>query len=347
MRKIRSMALSALPLAFAMIAGSATGEPISMPDFVKNRIERFAALKAEHPQQPAQIEQIKQRTAATIAALPPVSQSVRGAATVLWRTQIAPVVIFDIPVAPRMVVVPAGEFTMGPQAGTGPSVVRHRIRIDHAFAVGMFPIVAGEFALFVEESGYKAAGSCITLEQGVLRLRQARDWRNPQVSATPRDPVTCVSQSDASAYANWLSHKTGQQYRLLSEAEYEYVNRAGTDSTYWWGDSADAACTHTNGLDQDAPAMVGTPQRIACHDGHATVAQVGSYKANAFGLFDTAGNVESWLADCWRGMSTNACNVRPVRGSSWITADLTSARRVRAASSEATSYRGFRLARDL
>ena len=345
MRKI--MTRTALLPALALIAVPVASEPISMPDFVKNRIERFAALKAEHPQQPTEIEQIKQRTAAIIAALPPVSQSAREAATVLWRTQNASVVIFDIPVAPRMVVVPAGEFTMGPQAGTGPSVVRRRARIDYAFAVGMFPIVVGEFALFVEESGYKAARSCTTLEQGVLRLRRARDWRNPQVSATPRDPVTCVSQADAAAYASWLSHKTGHQYRLLSEAEYEYVNRAGTDSTYWWGDSAYAACTYTNGLDQDAAAMVGTLQRIACHDGHAAVAQVGSYKANAFGLFDTAGNVESWLADCWRGMSTNACNVRPVRGSSWITADLTSARRVRAAGFDATSYRGFRLARDL
>ena len=347
MRKIRTGAWSALLPALALIAVPATGEPISMPDFVKNRIERFAALKAEHPQQPTEIEQIKQRTAAIVAALPPVSQSARAAATVLWRTQTAPVVIFDIPVAPRMVVVPAGEFTMGPQPGTGPAAVRRRVRIDHAFAVGMFPVVVGEFALFVEDSGYQAAGSCITLEQSGLSLRKGRDWRNPQVSASPRDPVTCVSQADASAYASWLSRKTGQHYRLLSEAEYEYVNRAGTDSTYWWGDSADVACTYTNGLDQDATELTAATQRSACHDGQAAVAQVGSYKSNAFGLFDTAGNVESWVADCWRGAAAHACTVRPVRGSSWITADLASARRSRAAGSEATSYRGFRLARDL
>ena len=347
MRKIGTGPWTALLSALALIAVPAAGEPISMPDFVKNRIERFAALKAEHPQQPTEIEQIKQRTAAIIAALPPVSQSAREAATVLWRTQNASVVIFDIPVAPRMVVVPAGEFTMGQQARTGHAVVRRRVRIDHAFAVGMFPIVVGEFALFVEDSGYQAADSCITLEQSGLSLRKGRDWRNPQVSASPRDPVTCVSQADASAYASWLSRKTGLHYRLLSEAEYEYANRAGTDSIYWWGDSADAACTNTNGLDQDAPAIDVAAQRNACHDGHATVAQVGSYKPNAFGLFDTAGNVESWVADCWRGVATHACTVRPVRGSSWITADLTSARRSKAAGSAATSYRGFRLAREL
>ena len=351
MRVIRTWALASIPLALTGIVAPAASQPISMADFVKNRVERFAVLKAQHPQQPEEIAQIQQRTAAIVAELPPVSQTLRDAPAVIWRTSDAAVVILDIPTAPRMVVVPAGEFTMGAHVvngeAAGRTAMRRRVRIDHAFAVGMFPIVVGEFALFVEETGYQASASCITLEQGVLRRRSGRSWRNPQVTATPRDPVTCVSYADAAAYATWLSAKTGHQYRLLSEAEYEYVNRAGSGSAYWWGDGADAGCTFSNGFDLDAATWRGSPQRSTCHDGQAKVAQVGTYKPNAFGLFDTAGNVESWVADCWRAVRARACNTRAVRGSSWISADLTTARRSKAPASEAASYRGFRLARIL
>ena len=159
--------------------------------------------------------------------------------------------------------------------------------------------------------------------------------------------LRAANHGDAAAYAAWLSKKAGQEYRLMSEAEYEYINRAGTDTAYWWGDSNDGGCTFSNGFDQDAPAFSGAPERSACHDGQAKVAQVGIYKPNAFGLFDTAGNVDSWVADCWRGAATKACKVRAVRGSSWICADLSTAHRSKAPATEAASYRGFRLARTL
>ena len=354
MSVIRTKAVAALPLALLLIVEPAASQPISMADFMKNRVERFAVLKAEHPRQADEIAQIQQRTAAIIARLPPVSQSSRGAPSVTWRTSDAAVVIFDIPVGPRMAVVPAGEFTMGPQAAKGGKIgggsLRRRVRIDHSFAAGLFPVVVGEFALFVEETGYKASASCITLEQGVLKLRSGRSWRNPEVTALPRDPVTCVSYADATAYAAWLSKKTGHQYRLMSEAEYEYVNRAGTDTAHWWGDGT-GACTFSNSFDQDAPDFTGPPQRSACHDGQAKLAQVGVYKPNAFGLFDTAGNVESWVANCWHGdliaYSASACKFRAVRGSSWVSSDLSSAHRTKAPANEAASYRGFRLARIL
>ena len=153
--------------ALALAAVPTAAHAITMSEFVANRIERFGALKAANPQQPAQIEQIRQRTAVIVAALPPVSQKSLGSPSVVWRTIDTPVVIFDDPVAPRMVVVPAGEFTMG----AADKSARHRVRIDHALAVGMFPIVVGEFALFVEATGYKAAASCVTFEDGAFKQR--------------------------------------------------------------------------------------------------------------------------------------------------------------------------------
>jgi formylglycine-generating enzyme required for sulfatase activity len=351
MREIRTKALALLPLVLATIAVPVASQPMTMTEFVKNRIERFAILKAQHPQQPEEIAQIRQRTAAIIVGLPPVSQKSLNTPSLVWRTTDTAVIILDIPVAPRMVVVPAGEFTLGPQrAETGAPLrqaVRRRARIDHAFAAGLFPIVVGEFASFVEETGYRASASCITLEQGVLKRRSGRSWRNPEVTAWPRDPVTCVSYADAAAYAAWLSIKTGHLYRLMSEDEYEYINRAGTDTAFWWGDGTAEICTMSNGFDQDAPAWAGAPQRSACHDGQAKVAQVGTYKPNPFGLFDTAGNVDSWVADCWRAARAHTCDYRAVRGSSWISSDLTTRSRGKAPTPEAASYRGFRLARML
>ncbi|MGA8793752.1 formylglycine-generating enzyme family protein, partial [Candidatus Binatus sp.] len=95
--------------------------------------------------------------------------------------------------------------------------------------------------------------------------------------------------------------KTGHSYRLLSEAEYEYAERAGTSTAYWWGDNADELCRYANG----GP----------CNH-HGTV-PVGSYPANAFGLYDMAGNVWEWTEDCWNGSYAGA----PDDGTAWTTGD--------------------------
>lgn len=335
-------------LALLAAVTPAVAQAIDMSDFLKNRVERFAVLSAEHPNQPAEIEQIKAKTAEMVAAAAPRATSL-DAAPLVWKANDKPVVIFDLPVAPRMVVVPAGEFTMGAKAD------RHRVRIAKPFAVSMFPIIYGEFAAFVTETGYKPAQSCTTLDDGAFKDRPGHGWQNPGVSATPRDPLTCVSYADATAYAAWLSKKSGHSYRLLTEAEYEYIGRAGTAATYSWGDDPKMACTFANGYDEDAPAFAGAPARIACHDGQATASQVGVLKPNGFGLFDTSGNVESWTADCWNsgrtgpadGSAITAGNCRShiVRGGSWRSGDLSVAGRRGAPVGQAASYRGFRLVR--
>jgi len=93
-----------------------------------------------------------------------------------------------------------------------------------------------------------------------------------------RQPVTDVSWHDATAYAQWLSEQTGHQYRLPTEAEWEYAARAGTETKYWWGNEIGSNNANCDG----------------CDDSYQYTAPVGSFAANPFGLFDTAGNVWEW-----------------------------------------------------
>lgn len=333
-------------------APASAGPEDNMDDWLKARYERFGPIHAAARDQPAQIAAIKARTAAMIAAYRPSAD----AAPVIWSATDKPVVVFDDPVAPRLVMVPAGEFTMGRKGGQAGST--RRVRIAIPVAISMFPIVYGEFFQFAAATHYRARGGCVTFENGRFAARADRDWRNPGFPQAPRSPVTCVSFDDATAYADWLTKKTGYHYRLLSEAEYEYVNRAGTATRYWWGDDAAAACANANGFDEDAAPYAGSPAPIACHDKSPVASSVGIFKPNAFGLFDTAGDVASWTADCWSATvagvpadgaarTTGDCRRHALRGGSWADAGLGSADRVAAPGARATSYQGFRVARVL
>ena len=329
-------------------------------DWQKNRETRFRELKARNPDQIAVIADIKAKTAAMIAAHVAPFAATLDQPTVIWRPNNTPVVVLDDPMAPRMVVIPAGEFTMG-SAATEPGHMRNegprrRVRIGYPLAVSMFPIIVGEYTAFVAESGHKSAGSCATLESGQFKSHPGRDWRDPGFPQVMISPVTCIDFSDATAYVAWLSKKTGRNYRLLSEAEYEYANRAGSTTAYWWGDDRDAACAFANGLDQDAqPAFPSLPAGT-CHDGFSTTSPVGKFKPNAFGLFDITGNVSSWTAECWSedyaraptdGSSNAAsnCGRRILRGGSWASADLRSASRRGYPIGYAVARHGFRVAR--
>jgi formylglycine-generating enzyme required for sulfatase activity len=231
---------------------------------------------------------------------------------------------------PEMVVVSAGTFTMGsPSSEPGRyenESPQHLVTIGYAFAVGKYPVTRDEYGLFASETN-----------------RTFSEWLNPSFAQTGRSPVVNVGWDDAKAYVVWLSQKTGQRYRLLSEAEYEYAERAGTTTAYWWGDEWN--CSYANGS--------------GC--GHNGTVQVGSYPPNAFGLYDMAGNTWEWVEDCWHENYTGApangaawttapCDLRDERGGSWGdgTRDLRSAERDgEDANDREGSNGGFRVARTL
>ncbi len=139
-----------------------------------------------------------------------------------------------------------------------------------------------------------------------------------------KQPVMKVSWKEATAFAEWLSLQTGQNYRLPTEAEWEYTARAGTTSAYWWGD--DIGQNHANCGES------------RCGDHFAVTAPVGSFAANPRGLYDTAGNVREWTCSEYNGsydgaekicFSTNYAVRLVLRGGSWynLPGDLRAAER--------------------
>ena len=195
---------------------------------------------------------------------------------------------------PEMVRVQKGEYTMG--SPSGDERPPHDVEVP-GFEVSKYEVTRGQFAEFAAQTGYEADNSC--------------NWENPPgfpagFTQSNRHPVVCVSQEDARMYVNWLSKETGQDYRLLSESEWEYVARAGTTTIY-------SIKTET-GFGSDMITTDDARYDPRLSSDFSTVA-VGSYPANAFGLHDVHGNVSEWVEDCWHVDYTRA----PDDGSAWIT----------------------------
>ena len=266
---------------------------------------------------------------------------------------------------PEMVKVPAGTFVMGADTGEPgrPEGPAHNVNIPRAFALGRFEVTNAQYSAFVAATGYAAPGPCRTLVDGAFATSAAHDWKDPGLGQAPRpdEPVVCASWRDATAYAAWLSKRTGKSWRLPTEAEWEYAARAGSAAEYPWGRDVDQACAHANLYAAEADSLKLGWAPLACSDGAKFLSKVGRYKANAFGLHDMIGNVWEWTQDCYvapyPAMPVDggavevegACERRTVRGAAWMTrADRgRSSFRGRDPETARFSYFGFRVAQDL
>jgi formylglycine-generating enzyme required for sulfatase activity len=211
-------------------------------------------------------------------------------------------------VCPEMIVVPAGEFTMGsPPSEASPlrdDTPQHSVRIER-FAVGRFDITRAEWAAFVQATNRAEPTNCGTLSGEV------GSWRNPGFVQDDNHPVVCVNWDDAQDYVSWLSQRTGHTYRLLSEAEWEYAARGGRSGfPYWWGVTASHEYANYGADVCCAAAASGRDQ-------WAYTSPVGSFPSNSFGLYDMLGNVEQWVEDC----SNDNYNGAPTTGEAWTTGD--------------------------
>lgn len=250
---------------------------------------------------------------------------------------------------PEMVVVPDGSFMMGCVSGRDCQARELPIReveIERAFALSRLEVTREEFGRFVEATGYRATGSCMSQDYGPERRRTARGWRQPGFRQTDNHPVTCVSWEDARAYVEWLSSETGQEYRLPTEVEWEYAARAGSSSRYAWG----------NAVGRRRANCATCESRWAGQ----TTAPAGAFAANAFGLHDMHGNVWEWVQDCPdqsdAGGSPDAspnraaaCAARILRGGSWsnLPERMRSASRSWLAADSRSFNLGFRVAREV
>ena len=300
----------------------------------------------------------------------------------------------DCRVCPEIVVLPTGEFEMGsPSQEEGRSDWEgpvHRVAMAVPIAMSAHEVTVREFRGFVAETGHSMDGSCWTFDasfEEVLAMdlsdswltlrgvggmsREGRGWRNPGFKQDASHPVVCVSWKDAQAYARWLSKKTGESYRLPSEAEWEYAARAGTNAATYWGDAAIDTCRYSNSV-QPISTMVERVLHSAkaanevdtesaqCVDDHDRTSPVGAYLPNRFGLYDMLGNAWEWTADCWNSSYHGApidgsawqsgeCQVRAIRGGSY--ADLLrpgrSALRKFLPESDRTADLGFRVVRSM
>lgn len=236
---------------------------------------------------------------------------------------------------PEMVVVPAGSFKMGSNNGSMNETPVRQVTIGAPLIVGKFEVTFAEWLACYNEDGCDHKPS----DQGWGRGKR---------------PVINVSWDDITKqYLPWLSRKSGKRYGLLTEAQWEYLARAGTRSKYAWGDSID--CTKANFDGGSKPGCRNNP--VGSFGG---TQEVGSYKSNKFGLFDTHGNVWEWVQDCYNDSYRNAptdgsavvtgkCDRRVLRGGSWddVAQLVRSATRVGVAPDDRDNLFGFRVVRML
>lgn len=197
----------------------------------------------------------------------------------------------------------------------------HRVKLTRPFRIAATEVTVGQFRQFVTEAGYTTTAE--TGERGSLAFRPAAErgidqfavdpkcnWRNSGFAQQDEHPVVCVSWKDAQAFCEWLSRKTGEKYRLPTEAEWEYAARAGSTTSYIGGDSPDTCYAYGNVADAALEAAhpgLTLRQRIARlgkgeGDGFVYTAPVARLKPNARGLYDTHGNVWEWCSDKYQAI---------------------------------------------
>ena len=280
--------------------------------------------------------------------------------------------------APDIVVIAAGSFLMGSEGRSKEAYdnerPRHRVTFEQGFGLGISEVTVQEFRLFIEASGYKTTAerkgesSIYNESTGRLNPREDIGWEQTYHGKNAKDdmPVLHVSLYDAQAYVEWLSDQTGKKYRLPSEAEYEFVARAATNATYWWGDGSPPEVVENLTGERDISS--GKRQWATFFkrygDGHwgpAAAGTVGNGKlSHPMGVVDITGNVSEWTEDCWHENYMKApldgsawvnpgCKRRVVRGGYWASAPEKSraAFRISAKPDAHGPVVGFRVARDL
>jgi formylglycine-generating enzyme required for sulfatase activity len=269
----------------------------------------------------------------------------------------------DAPFAPEMVVIKPGSFMMGTDVQTIKALKKqydddwfdyehpqHKVTLSQNFALGRYPVTRGEFSQFISATGYKMPDKSRTYEDDEWIERSGRSWKNTGFRQADNHPVVCVNCDDAQAYIKWLNDKTGQTYRLPTEAEWEYACRAGTTTPFSTGE---AIRTDQANYDGNFPYNNGSKGVY-----RQKTVPVDEFAPNPFGLSQMHGNVSEWclnkLGEYESGTQTDLQepalgSYRVSRGGNWfcIARYLRSADRCDSSKYDRRSDQGFRLLRQL
>jgi formylglycine-generating enzyme required for sulfatase activity len=203
-------------------------------------------------------------------------------------------VVRDCENCPEMVVLEPGSFIMGDNHGDRSEKPAHRVKISAPYAIGKYEVTVSQWNACVQAEACKAVTST--------------------AGSPDKSPARDISWTDTQRYVHWLSKQTGENYRLPTEAEWEYAARAGTDSRYWWGEKIQAGKANCRGCggdwNNDAPA------------------NVDALPPNPFGLYGMNGGVWEWVEDCWHkdydgaptdgsAWTSDDCRENVIRGGSW------------------------------
>lgn len=240
--------------------------------------------------------------------------AILGATLIFVHSALAQDTFKDCENCPDMVTIPAGSFIMGqPESESqdrrfgwgGPPV---SVSISKPFAIGQTEVTRAQFQAFLDETKYEMSAPCGTVWVAQVKEQYGEEarptWQSPLypggMALTETHPVVCVGWPEAQAYVDWLTKKAvgKRTYHLPSEAQWEYAARAGTTSVRPWGGALEESCQYANIGDTAYGNAIGS-ETVDCTDGYAFTSPVGSFPPNAFGLFDTIGNVWEWTQDCW------------------------------------------------
>ncbi len=266
---------------------------------------KAAQLKAEAAYRAEQERQRKEqaaRNAAELAALMPSPSSPVADASGVLRDRF----LDGSGAGPDLVLIPTGRFQMGSSAYERDIAVKagsarqwldrespqHWVGIEYPFALGRYPVTVAQWRQFVRATGWEPQSDT--------------DWAAPGFAQQDDHPVVGVSWFDAQRYVAWLSEKTGQQYRLPSEAEWEYACRAGAKTAFSFGDDIS-----TDQANYDGNFTYGNGVKGVFRQGTTPVA---AFPPNPWGLFDMHGNVWEWVQDTMHATYEGA----PLDGSAWM-----------------------------
>lgn len=224
-------------------------------------------------------------------------------------------------IVPALVSIPGGDFLMGDDKEIEVKAKhwpQHKVSVK-PFLLSKYEVTVKEFKAFIIDTNYQTNNECWQWsgDSSPLEKREG-SWHSAFNAPSDFHPVMCISYNDALAYIAWLSDKTGYQFRLPSEAEWEYAARAGTTTNYFFGNDVNQLCDYGNVFDQSAEKAfkrdLGVNWKgVKCDDYAEYTTTVGQYKPNSFGLYDMIGNVGEFVSDCEHRDYINA----PTDGSVW------------------------------